>query len=183
MWFVFPTEAEPEGFGPTCWIRVRFAPQRRWCWPWQQTGVFPFTSAQSRYWFLMGAAFSLPFDGLGHAVHHLHEMSSVFCKKTVLEIWILLSSKHDSIKSLNLTVPLTSQGLDFSPDNGSIIAYSLILLACVTGKIALAAKAFWPFAPSKLSMRSLFPRATANQRVVLWYSELYPCIFSLRFWL
>lgn len=37
---------------------------------------------------------------------------------------------------------LMAQGLDFPPDNGSITAYSLDLLACVTGKIALAAKAF-----------------------------------------
>lgn len=72
-------------------------------------------------------------------MHHLHEMSSA--KTTVLEIWFLLNSKHYSVKSLNLAMPLISQGLDISPDNGSIIAYSLILLACVTGKIALAAKA------------------------------------------
>lgn len=56
------------------------------------------------------------------------------------------------------------QGLDFSPDNDSIIAYSLILSACVIGKIALAAKlSDLLLHLSFVSMKGLLPRVRVRE--------------------
>lgn len=74
---------------------------------------------------------------------------------------------HYSVKFLNLINALMPQGLDFSPDNDSIIAYSLILSACVTGKIALAAKlSDLLLHLSFVSIKVLLPRVRINQRIV-----------------
>lgn len=59
------------------------------------------------------------------------------------------------------------QGLDFSLDNDSIIAYRLILSACVIGKIVLAAKlSDLLLHLSFVSMKGLLPRVRVNQRIV-----------------